>query len=53
MVRKRAQAEKALSPPRELHKAGSTDNRSSLSPEETPRKKHKHEDDKTADRNGS
>ena len=39
MVRKRAQAEKALSPPKEIP----TDSRSSSSPEEAPRKRSKRE----------
>lgn len=38
MVRKRAQAEKALSPPKETI---SSDTRSSSSPEEAPRKRSK------------
>ena len=38
MVRKRAQAEKALSPPKEIL---SPDTRSSSSPEEAPRKRSK------------
>jgi len=51
MVRKRAQAEKALSPPRETSKADTDSRNNSASPEEIPRKRQKQEPEST-DQNG-
>ena len=51
MVRKRAQAEKALSPPRETSKTETESRQNSASPEETPRKRLKQEHENT-DQNG-